>query len=380
MERKTWSGRHGAEDMGREKPLSGIRILEFAGIGPGPFCGMLLSDLGADVVRIDRPGVTPHGVGSVTGRGRRSVALDLKSAEGVKTALKLIETAHALFEGFRPGVMERMGLGPDEALACNPALVYGRMTGWGQDGPLSRAAGHDLNYIAISGALGAMGRPEFPPSPPLNLVGDYGGGAMFLAMGILAGILRAKSTGEGQVIDAAMSEGSALLMAMFHDLKAMGLWQDQRGSNFLDGAAPFYDTYKCADGKYISVGSIEPQFFSILMEKTGLSDDPAFATQINPSKWPTMKEKLAHVIKGKSRDEWCEIMEGTDVCFAPVLSLEEAALHPHNVARETFVEFDGHLHPAPAPRFRNIPNRPDRPAPKPGEHTGEVLNEWTSSV
>tara|TARA_A100001234_G_scaffold125647_1_gene110144 strand:+ start:2758 stop:3879 length:1122 start_codon:yes stop_codon:yes gene_type:complete len=362
----------------QEKPISGIRILEFAGIGPGPFCGMLLSDMGADVVRIDRPGVTPQGVGPVTGRGRRSVALDLKSADGVEIALQLIESADAMFEGFRPGVMERMGLGPDEALVRNPALVYGRMTGWGQQGPLSQAAGHDLNYIAISGALGSIGRPEFPPSPPLNLVGDYGGGAMFLAMGMLAGILRAKTTGEGQVIDAAMSDGSALLMAMFHDLKSMGLWQDQRGSNFLDGAAPFYNTYECADGKYISIGSIEPQFFAVLMEKTGLSDAPEFAEQMNPAKWPEMKNKLAHVIKGKSRDEWCEIMEGTDVCFAPVLTLGEAPSHPHNMARETFVEFNGKLHPAPAPRFRNVPNRPDRPAPKPGEHTEEVLGEWTS--
>ena len=362
----------------QEKPLSGIRILEFAGIGPGPFCGMLLSDLGADVVRIDRPGVTPQGVGSVTGRGRRSVALDLKSAADVETALKLIESADALFEGFRPGVMERMGLGPDEGLARNPALVYGRMTGWGQEGPLSQAAGHDLNYIAISGALGAMGRPGLPPAPPLNLVGDYGGGAMFLAMGMLAGILRAKTTGEGQVIDAAMSDGSALLMAMFHDLMGMGLWRDRRGSNFLDGAAPFYGTYECADGKYISIGSIEPQFYAVLMEKTGLSEDPVFAAQMNPAKWPDMKSKLAHVIKGKSRDEWCEIMEGTDVCFAPVLSLGEAPSHPHNIARGTFIEFDGHLHPAPAPRFRDVPNRPDRPAPKPGEHTEEVLGEWIS--
>ena len=362
----------------QEKPLSDIRILEFAGIGPGPFCGMLLSDLGADVVRIDRPGVHPQGVGAVTGRGRRSVALDLKSADGNRTALKLIETADAMFEGFRPGVMERMGLGPDAAMARNPALVYGRMTGWGQEGPLSQAAGHDLNYIAISGALGAMGRPGLPPAPPLNLVGDYGGGAMFLAMGLLAGILRAKTTGEGQVIDAAMSDGSALLMAMFHDLKSMGLWRDQRGSNFLDGAAPFYDTYECADGRYISIGSIEPQFYAVLLEKIGLSDDPGFATQMNPAKWPDMKAKLAHVIKGKSRDEWCEIMEGTDVCFAPVLSLEEAPSHPHNVARETFVELDGHLHPAPSPRFQNVPNRPDRPAPRPGEHTEEVLREWIS--
>ncbi|MBO6776506.1 MAG: CoA transferase [Marinibacterium sp.] len=362
----------------QDKPLRGIRILEFAGIGPGPFCGMLLSDLGADVVRIDRPGVTPQGVGPVTGRGRRSVALDLKCAEGVETALKLIENADAMFEGFRPGVMERMGLGPDEGLARNPALVYGRMTGWGQHGPLSQAAGHDLNYIAISGALGAMGRPGLPPAPPLNLVGDYGGGAMFLAMGLLAGIMRAKTTGEGQVIDAAMSDGSALLMAMFYDLMGFGLWRDQRGYNFLDGAAPFYGTYECADGKYISIGSIEPQFYAVLMEKTGLSDDPEFAAQWNPARWPDMKAKLAHVIKGKSSDEWCNIMEGSDVCFAPVLSLGEAPSHSHNKARETFVEFDGHLHPAPAPRFRDVPNRPDRPAPKPGEHTEEVLGEWIS--
>lgn len=361
----------------RQRPLTGIRILEFAGIGPGPFAGMLLSDLGADVVRIDRPNTAPQGVGAITGRGRRSVALDLKSDQGRATAMSLIESADALFEGYRPGVMERMGLGPDDALLRKPSLVYGRMTGWGQHGPLAQAAGHDLNYIAISGALGSMGRPDAPPMPPLNLVGDYGGGAMFLIAGLLAGILRAKATGEGQVVDAAMSDGSALLMAMFHDLKEFGLWQDRRGGNFLDGAAPFYDSYECADGNYISIGSIEPQFYALLLEKTGLAGDSDFTEQMNPAGWPVMKEKLAQVIRRKTREEWSAIMEGTDVCFAPVLSLGEARGHAHNIARQTFVCFEGKDQPGAAPRFRGVSHHPTRRAPKPGEHTDEVLAEWT---
>ena len=358
------------------RPLSNVKILEFAGIGPGPFCGMLLSDLGADVVRIDRPGVAPQGVGAVTGRGRRSVALDLKSDDGRKTALAMIEKADALFEGFRPGVMERNGLGPDDALKVNPKIVYGRMTGWGQTGPLAQAAGHDLNYIALTGSLGSMGRPGEPPAPPLNLIGDYGGGAMFLAVGLLAGLMRAKTTGEGQVIDAAMTDGSALLMAMFHDLKSFGMWRDERGANFLDGAAPFYDTYECADGKYISIGSIEPQFYALLLEKTGLTDDPDFAAQMKFGDWPSMKRKLATIFKSKTRDAWDKIMEGTDVCYAPVMSFSEAPKHPHNVARETFIDVNGQTQPGAAPRFRGVSHHPTRPAPMPGEHTEEVLSDW----
>ena len=357
-------------------PLSHLRFVEFAGIGPGPFCGMLLSDLGADVVRIDRAGAGGGGhAADVTGRGRRSVALDLKSEEGVETALRLIEKADGLIEGFRPGVMERLGLGPDVALARNPKLVYGRMTGWGQTGPLSHAAGHDLNYIALTGALGAMGRDGERPYPPLNLIGDYGGGALYLAFGLCAAILSARETGEGQVIDCAMTDGAASLASMFYGMRASGIWTDNREDNLLDGGAHFYDTYECADGLYVSIGSIEPQFYAILLEKAGL-DDPAFAAQMDRSKWPDLKAKIMEVIKTKTRDEWCEIMEGTDICFAPVLSLAEAPSHAHNQARETFVEFEGVVQPAPAPRFSKTPGAIQRRSPKAGEHDSEVLADW----
>lgn len=358
------------------RPLDGVRILEFAGIGPGPFSGMILSDLGADVVRIDRPGVSPQGVGAVTGRGRRSVALDLKKPEDRATALDLVAKADALFEGFRPGVMERMGLGPDVAHQRNPALVYGRMTGWGQTGPLAQAAGHDINYVALSGALAAMGRPGAPPPPPLNLVGDYAGGAMFLIVGLLAGLLQARATGRGCVVDAAMTDGAALLMALFHDLSTAGLWSETRGANLLDGAAPFYDAYECADGRFVSIGSIEPQFYALLLEKTGLDQDPAFANQYDFPNWPTMKAKVADVIRQKSRAEWMAIMEGTDVCFAPVLSMAEAPDHPHNIARNTFLTIDGQRQPGAAPRFSGTPHTPLRPAPTPGEHNEDVVAEW----
>lgn len=357
-------------------PLSGIRFVEFAGIGPGPFCGMLLSDLGADVVRIDRAGGNPKGsAADVTGRGRRSIALDLKSPDGVETALKLIEKADGLIEGFRPGVMERLGLGPDVALARNPKLVYGRMTGWGQTGPLSHAAGHDLNYIALTGALGAMGRKGERPYPPLNLIGDYGGGALYLAFGLCAGIIHARAGGEGQVIDCAMTDGAASLAAMFYGMRAAGLWTDEREANLLDGGAPFYDTYECADGKYVSIGSIEPQFYALLLEKAGLSD-PDFAGQMDRAKWPALKDKVIEVMKTKTRAEWCEIMEGSDVCFAPVLTMAEAPAHPHNAARETFVEFEGVVQPAPAPRFDRTPGAIQRRAPGVGEHTDNILADW----
>lgn len=357
-------------------PLSHLKFIEFAGIGPGPFCGMLLSDLGADVVRIDRAGGNPKGnAADVTGRGRRSIALDLKSAEGVETALKLGEKADGLIEGFRPGVMERLGLGPDVALERNPKLVYGRMTGWGQTGPLAHAAGHDLNYIALTGALGAMGRKGERPYPPLNLIGDYGGGALYLAFGLCAAILHARETGEGQVIDCAMTDGAASLASMFYGMRAAGMWSDEREANLLDGGAHFYDTYECADGKYISIGSIEPQFYALLLEKAGL-DDPTFKAQMDRSKWPELKAKMIDVFKTKTRDEWCDVMEGTDICFAPVLTLSEAPEHAHNAARKTFVEFEGVLQPAPAPRFSKTPGAIRRPTPGAGEHTQDILSDW----
>ncbi|HEX6865950.1 MAG TPA: CaiB/BaiF CoA-transferase family protein, partial [Caulobacteraceae bacterium] len=292
-------------------PLAGLKVLEFAGIGPGPFCGMLLSDLGADVVRIDRKGSGRSSPADVTARGRRSVALDLKQPAAVEACLKLMETADAVFEGFRPGVMERLGLGPDVALKRNPKLVYGRMTGWGQTGPYAKAAGHDMNYIAITGALHAIGTTD-KPVPPLNLVGDFGGGALYLAFGLLAGVISARETGKGQVIDCAMSDGAASLMAMFYGFKAMGMWRDERRTNLLDGGAHFYDVYKTKDGKFVSIGSIEPQFYALLLEKTGIND-PDFQRQMDRDLWPDLREKLAHVIAQKTQAEWSEIMGATDV-------------------------------------------------------------------
>ncbi len=359
-------------------PLSGLKVLEFAGIGPGPFCGMLLSDLGADVVRIDRKGGGRGAATDITSRGRKSVALDLKSPAAVEACLKLMETADAVFEGFRPGVMERLGLGPDVALARNPKLVFGRMTGWGQTGPYAQAAGHDMNYIAISGALGAIGTAE-KPIPPLNLVGDFGGGALYLAFGLLAGVIHARATGQGQVIDCAMSDGAASLMAMFYGFKAAGGWSNTRRTNLLDGGAHFYDTYQCKDGEWIAIGSIEPQFYALLLEKTGI-DDPAFKAQMDRSQWPALREKLAGVIVTKTRDEWCEIMAGSDVCFGPVLSLDEAPRHAHNVARQTFVEVAGVIQPAPAPRFSATPGEIAGPPPAIGAHNREALGAWGFST
>ncbi len=358
-------------------PLTGIRIVEFQGIGPGPFCGMLLSDLGADVIRIDRAGgggrqATPA---NVEMRGRRSIALDLKNPGDVETALKLIEKADGLIEGFRPGVMERLGLGPDVALERNPKLAYGRMTGWGQTGTLSHAAGHDLNYIALTGALGAMGRKGEAPYPPLNLIGDYGGGALYLAFGLLAAVLHAKASGEGQVIDVAMTDGAASLSSMFYGMRAMGVWSDEREDNLLDGGAHFYDCYECKDGGYVSIGSIEPQFYALLLEKAGLTD-PEFKNQMDRKAWPELKTKLKAVILSKTRDEWCELMEGTDVCFAPVLSMAEAPKHPHNVARETFVDYEGVVQPSPAPRFSKTPGAIQRPPASIGTHSEEILKDW----
>lgn len=357
-------------------PLSGIRIVEFAGIGPGPFCAMLLADMGADIVRIDRAGDgRPGRAADVMSRSRRSIGLNLKDPKDVDVALQLIDKADGLIEGFRPGVMERNGLGPDVVLKRNPKLVYGRMTGWGQTGPLSQAAGHDLNYISITGALHAMGDGDGRPRPPLNLVGDYGGGSMYLAMGLLAGFLNVKNGGKGQVVDVAMSDGAASLATMFYGMKAMGVWTDDRDANMLDGGAHFYDTYETKDGKWVSLGSIEPQFYALLREKAGLTGSE-WDAQMDKSKWPELKAKLTTVFKTKTRDEWCAIMEGTDICFAPVLSWSEAPKHKHNIDRGTFVEIEGHIQPAPAPRFSGTPSAIQRRPAGIGEHTDEVLKDW----
>ena len=360
-------------------PLEGKKIIEIAGIGPGPFCAMVLSDLGAEVIRVDRVSAVPNEFPATPGvdllnRGRKSVAFDLKNQEGIKALLRLVEEADALIEGFRPGVAERLGIGPEECLERNPQLVYGRMTGWGQTGPYSNMAGHDINYIALSGVLGTIGRKGEPPVPPVNLVGDFGGGGMLLALGICAAFVEVQTSGKGQVVDAAMTDGSALLATMIHTFLSMGVW-GERGTNMLDTGAPFYDVYECADGEYISLGSIEPQFYAELLRITGL-DQEELPKQMDRSQWPKMKLKIAETIRSKTRDQWVELMEGTDVCFAPVLSPSEAYAHPHNVARETFVEVAGVKQPAPAPRFSRTPGAIDGPPPHPGEHTEEVLSSW----
>jgi alpha-methylacyl-CoA racemase len=362
-------------------PLNGVKVMEFAGVGPGPFCCMLLSDMGADVVRIDRKGGRAGFKNDIPARGRRSVALDLKNDEDVALALAMMEKADVVIEGFRPGVMERLGLGPDDALARNPRLVYGRMTGWGQTGPLAHAAGHDLNYIAISGALHAMGRGNAPPSPPLNLVGDYGGGSLYLAMGVCAALFEATRSGKGQVVDAAITDGAASLMSVIYGLRASGIWSDDRDSNLLDGGAHFYDVYETSDGKYVSIGSLEPQFYALLIEKLGLKEDPAFAGHhMDRSQWPALSEKIAAAIKTKTRDEWTALMEGSDVCFAPVLSMAEAPSHPHNIARQAFVEVNGLVQPAPAPRFSRTPSAIQGPAAQIGADTEKVLADWGISA
>ena len=335
-------------------PLSGVRVVEFAGIGPGPFCGMMLADHGAEVIRIDRLGVQGlvfDPVRDVLNRSRRSLEVDLKSAEGVALIRGLCKTADAVFEGFRPGVTERLGLGPDVLLADNPRLVYGRMTGWGQTGPYARVAGHDINYISISGALHAVGRAGQRPTPPLNLVGDFGGGGLMLAFGMVAAILSARETGRGQVVDCAMTEGSAVLMAMIYSLLAQGLWRDERGANLLDSGAHYYDSYETADGRFVSIGSMEPQFYRLLLDRLGLAEDEDFATQDDVARWPGLKARLDRIFRTRTRAEWCELLEGTDACFAPVMSLDEASGHPHNIARRAFVTVGGDLQPAPAPRY-----------------------------
>ncbi len=361
-------------------PLSGVKVLELAGIGPGPFCGMMLADMGADVLRVDR--LEPVDLGlpldpkfDVMARGRRSIGLDLKRPEAIEIVLTLVESSDVLIEGFRPGVTERLGLGPEACLARNPRLVYGRVTGWGQDGPLAHAAGHDINYIAISGALHAIGRHGEAPVPPLNLVGDFGGGAMYLAFGIVCALLERNLSGRGQVIDAAMSEGAASMMSIFYGRVAAGLWHDDRGVNAIDGGAPWYGVYETADGKYVSIGAIEGRFYARLMELLGL-DAATLPARHDRARWPELRARLCDVFKQKTRDEWCKSLDGHDVCFAPVLSLAEAPAHPHNRARETFMERGGVLQPAPAPRLSRTPGEVERGAPQCGEGGAAALAEW----
>jgi len=359
-------------------PLKGYRIIEIAGIGPGPFACMMLADMGADVIRLERP-TGARGLDSlpanVLNRGRRSVGIDLKHADAVELILRLVEDADALIEPFRPGVAERLGIGPEPCLARNPRLVYGRMTGWGQEGPYATMAGHDINYIALGGALAHFGRPGEVPVPPINMVGDFGGGGMLMAFGVVCALLEAKSSGQGQVVDAAMVDGTAILMAMVHGLRAMGFWDIEKGRNVIDGGAHFYDAYETADGGYISVGSIEPQFYAELLRLTGLEGEE-LPHQMDRDQWPTLKERLAAIFKQKTRSEWCEVMEGTDVCFAPVLTIEEAPRHPHNVARQVFTEVGGVVQPAPAPRFSRTPGEISRPPSAPAADTDEALAEW----
>jgi alpha-methylacyl-CoA racemase len=351
-------------------------MVEIAGIGPGPFCAMMLADLGADIVRIDRADKVTGGdpanpPGDILNRGRRSIGLDLKHPDGVATALALIDDADALIEGFRPGVMERLGLGPEVCLQRNPRLVYGRMTGWGQDGPLAQVAGHDINYISLAGALGAIGRAGQPPTPPLNLVADFGGGGMVLALGISAALVERATSGKGQVVDAAMVDGVAVMMSIFHGMVGMGFWDEARGTNMLDSGAHWYDAYETADGEFISVGPVEPQFYALLLDKLGL--DAAEYPHFDKSRWPELKVRFTEIFKTRTRDEWCELLEGTDACFARVLRMSEAPSHPHNQARGTFVEVAGVSQAAPAPRFGRTPGSIDSPPPHAGQHTDEVL-------
>jgi len=357
-------------------PLNGYTVLELAGIGPAPMGGMILADMGAEVIRIDRAGNAPglH-MKDVSTRGKKSVALNLKDPAGIETLLRMVENADVVIDPFRPGVCEKLGIGPDVCLERNPKLVFARMTGWGQNGPLAQAAGHDINYISITGALYAMGRKGEKPVPPLNLLGDMGGGGMLLVNGVLAALLESANSGKGQVIDAAMVDGAAQLMWMFHGFEAMGMWDaSQRESNLLDGAAHFYDSYECADGEYISIGSIEPQFYALLKQHAGLSEED-FGDQNNAEKWPEMKAKITAVFKQKNQAQWCVIMEGTDVCFAPVLNFIDAPSHPANVARNAYIEVDGVTQPAPAPRFSRTPSEVRNGGSAAGADTETILAE-----
>ena len=341
-------------------PLEGVRIVEIAGIGPGPFCGMMLADHGAEVIRVERPGGTRGGVASAAAkdpllRSRKTIVVDMKNSQGIAVVRDLARSADGLIEGFRPGVMERLGLGPEVLLADNPKLIYGRMTGWGQTGPYAAAAGHDINYIALACALHAYGRAGEKPTPPINMIGDFGGGGMMLAFGMVSAILAARGGGQGQVIDCAMTDGSAMLMAMIWGFRAQGMWRDERGVNLLDTGAHFYDTYECADGKFVSIGSIEPQFYAELRRLAGLADDADFDRQMDPSAWGALKARLTDLFRSKTRDEWCALMEHSDVCFAPVLSMAEAPQHPHNSARGTFATVGEAVQPMPAPRYSATP-------------------------
>ncbi len=363
--------------LARVGPLAGMRIVEIAGIGPGPFCAMMLADMGAEVLRVERLARVAPGdaSGDLLSRGRRCIAVDLKRAEGVTSVLRLVEKADGLLEGFRPGVMERLGLGPDVCLARNPRLVYGRMTGFGQSGPMAHAAGHDINYIALAGALDPIGRRGQAPVPPLNLVGDFGGGGLMLAFGMVCALLERVRSGHGQVVDAAMVDGAATLMTVFHAAQQSGWWSEERGTNMLDTGAHFYDVYETADAKYVSIGSIEPQFYAELLQRTGL-DAAGLPPQLDRSRWPELKERMRAVFKTKTRAEWCALMEGSDVCFAPVLSISEARRHPHNVARESFVSVGGFEQPRPSPRFSRTDSSIQRGPASVGEHTDEALADW----
>ena len=363
-------------------PLEGVKVVELQGIGPGPFCGMMLADMGAEIIRVDRAGAVggEANPSDILARGRKSIGVDLKNPDGVETVLKLVEQADVLIEGFRPGVTERLGLGPEVCLQRNPRLVYGRMTGWGQTGTMAHVAGHDINYISLSGALHAIGEKDRNPVPPLNLVGDFGGGGMLLAFGIATALYETARSGKGQVIDAAMTDGSAILMNAVFGIMNTGRWSPERGTNLLDGGAHFYGTYATADGKHVSIGSIEPQFYALLLEKTGLDKEPDLPKQMSREDWPMLHDKLAAIFSAKTRDEWDEIMLGTDICYAPVLSFEEAIAHPHNQARNTFTEQDGIKQAAPAPRFsRTEPQLPGA-AVAPGAQTDEVLQSLGMSA
>jgi alpha-methylacyl-CoA racemase len=368
-------------------PLQGFRIVELTGLGPGPFAGMMLADMGADVLRVDRAQAVsadgPIPTVDVLGRGRRSVGVDLKSPDGRDAVLRLVERADGFIEGFRPGVTERLGLGPDDCLGRNPRLVYGRMTGWGQEGPYASMAGHDINYIALAGTLSMIGHPGEPPVPPVNLVGDFGGGGMLLAFGMVCGMLEASRSGQGQVVDAAMIDGAALLAAMVWGFKSAGVW-GERGTNLLDGGAWYYGAYQCADGGYVSVGSLEPQFYAELIRITGLDADVdgrgPLPNQGDRQQWPVMRERLAAIFRTRSRQEWCELMEGTDVCFAPVLTMDDAPEHPHLAERGTFVDIGGVTQPAPAPRFSRTPGEITGPTPRAGQDTDEALADWGFSA
>ena len=383
-ERHSAGGGSSAGEESVSGPLAGVKVVEIAGIGPGPFCAMLLADMGADVIRIDRSSAVrdelPDSPGPVKpspdllNRGRRSLGVNLKDPDGVEVVLRLVESADILLEGFRPGVAERLGIGPEACIARNPRLVYGRMTGWGQEGPYAHTAGHDINYIALSGVLSTIGKAGEPPVPPVNYIGDFGGGGLLLAFGLVCALEAVKRDGKGQVVDAAMVDGSALIATMVYGMHGLGVW----GENLLDGGAYYYGVYECADGEFVSIGSLEPQFYAELLELTEVADDggPPMPLQGDKEAWPATRERLEAVFKQKTRDEWCQIMEGTDVCFAPVLDLDEAPKHPHNIARGTFVEVAGMTQPAPAPRFSRTPGSIRRPPPHPGQHTAEVLEEY----